>query len=273
MSERDQVVGDLVDGEGGGGGGNAVVDPPEVDPLFEKAEQEVMSYLPEMAVSELEALCRELGLEIPPEKKLRRDIYRLVVGHLMEKEQEDADKGKARYIQMHGVLRNMLTSRHDQDPLQQIPVQSHDMKPPPQFAYTVVPDVTAKPVLPHMNDVNVLNYGKHASSASTPLFSGHKHDTAKPVPKAPPALYHLKECKIRGTIGDPGEKDKLGYYGLISEIKERSREGYDDNRVVGAVINAITPGNVFKKRLEMRRNLEGSISPLPYTPRYTVRIR
>ena len=228
---------------------------PVVDQVFEKAEQEVMSCLPEMEVSELEALCKELGLEIPPEKKVRRDIYRFVVAYLMQRETDDADQGKAYYIQVHGVLRSMMAPRTDHQ-------QGLDNYSP--HFNTGIPDVKAaqvKPAVPHVQALN-FDHIKQSSSAGTPLLFPLEEDkaVAKPVPKAPPALFHLKECKIRGTIGDPGEKDKLGYYGLISEIKERSREGYDDNRVVGAVINAITPGNVFKKRLEMRRNLEGSIS-------------
>ena len=74
------------------------------------------------------------------------------------------------------------------------------------------------------------------------------------------SLVHLKECKIRGSIGDPGEKEKVSYDGLMSQINEKIAEGYDENRIVGAVINAITPGNVFKSRLETQRNLDGAIS-------------
>ena len=232
---------------------------PVIDHVFDKAEQEVMSCLPEMEVSELEALCRELGLEIPPERKVRRDIYRFVVAYLMQREVDDADHGKAFYMQVHGVLRSMMASRNDP---QQHALDNYGQVPP--YINTGIPDVAGQvnTALPQVQALN-FDHVKHSSSAGgTPLLFPPQKDkaVAKSVQKAPPALYHLKECKIRGTIGDPGEKDKLGYYGLISEIKERSREGYDDNRVVGAVINAITPGNVFKKRLEMRRNLEGSIS-------------
>ena len=79
-------------------------------------------------------------------------------------------------------------------------------------------------------------------------------------PAKPASLLQLKECKIRGSIGDPGEKDKMNYDGLLSQIIEKVGEGYAENRIVGAVINAITPGHVLKSRLEMRRNLEGAIS-------------
>ena len=211
-----------------------------IDPVFEKAEQEVMSFLPEMEVSELEALCGELGLEIPDDKKGRRAIYRFVLEHLMEQERENADGGKAKYLQMHTILRQMVMIKADKN-LE------------PIFEKKVNADL-------HLVDVEPI---RHTSTPITnPLRDdGHDRVVRRVVPKtASASLYHLKECKIRGSIGDPGEKDKLGYYGLMSEIKERQNEGYDDNRIVGAVINAVTPGNVFKRRLEMRRNLEGTIT-------------
>ena len=220
-----------------------------VDELFEKAEQEVMSFLPEMVGTELEALCGELGLEIPPEKKgSRRGLYRLVLGHLMDQERENDDGGKAKYIQVHGVLRQMAMAKAEE-------ANKHTEPPPPDH----------KPMRDfNMNMIDAMMEPQDGTR-TTPLGyrppGAEENARRRLVPKVA-SLYHLKECKIRGSIGDPGEKDKLGYYGLISEIKERQNEGYDDDRIVGAVINAVTPGNVFKRRLEMRRNLEGSI-PLP----------
>jgi hypothetical protein len=116
------------------------------------------------------------------------------------------------------------------------------------------------PVVPDMNQFLQTGLGLPPDT--------HAHDTSlltslpkKPHTKQTSTNYcHLKECKIRGKIGDPGEKDTLGYYGLLSEIKERELEGYKPERIVGAVINAIMPGNIFKRRLEMKRNLEGTIS-------------
>ena len=72
-------------------------------------------------------------------------------------------------------------------------------------------------------------------------------------------LFHLKELKIKGSIGNPGEKEKLGYHSLMSQITTYRDLGYSEERIVAAVINAITPGNTFKKRLEMKRNLTGKI--------------
>ena len=80
------------------------------DIIFEKAEREVMSFLPEMEELELQALIKELGLVVPEEKTGRRDLYRFVLADLMEKEKA-GDGGKANYIKVHGVLRQLSLMR------------------------------------------------------------------------------------------------------------------------------------------------------------------
>ena len=235
------------------------------DVVFEKAEREVMSFLPEMEELELLALIKELGLVVPQEKTGRRDLFRFVLADLMDREATDGDGGKDNYIKVHGVLRQLSLMRPPnvgegnddaKDPNVMVDQKEHVAN---HLGGT--PPVNSGGHVNIFSNVDGLNFGIKPSS--TPVLSYRDDKNDKDVGRRHPlkaaSLYHLKECKIRGTIGDPGEKDKLGYYGLISEIKERQAEGYDDNRVVGAVINAVTPGNVFKRRLEMRRNLESTI--------------
>ena len=246
------------------------------DEVFDRAEQEVMSFLPEMTGDELRALCAELAVVIPePQKGSRKLIYRFVLGYLLKMEGEDADGGKAKYIQVHTFLRQLTANRD-----QAAAADENKFQPPTQQAQAQPPQVQAvtnglpSPLLTHrMLPVPGPGVNDYASKfnkmqTSTPLQNHFPPTTthaaaAHPVLRPPPksgSLYQLKECKIRGSIGDPGEKEKVSYYGLLSQIVEKQTEGYDDNRIVGGVINAITPGNVFKSRLEMRRTLEGGIS-------------
>jgi hypothetical protein len=81
------------------------------DEVFEKAEQEVMSFLPEMSEVELTALCTEIGLDVSPTTTGRKALYRLVINHLFQKETDDADGGKAAYVSIHGVLRQIGAGR------------------------------------------------------------------------------------------------------------------------------------------------------------------
>ena len=232
------------------------------DVVFEKAEQEVMSFLPEMSVEELISLCAELGVTIPQEKRdSRKLLYRLVLGYLMQVEEDEMDGGKAKYIQIHAFLRQLADNRGPFKP-PEAEVQANDVITGNVSLPEAITHHRALPGAPGAKlDEDMKT--KFKIKTSTPL-------NLLPIRNLPPlmnktsqksgSLYQLKECKIRGSIGDPGEKDKLTYYGLLAQIVEKQNEGYDENRIVGAVINAITPGNVFKSRLEMRRNLEGFIS-------------
>ena len=214
-------------------------EPVQLDEEFEKAEQEVMSYLPEMNEIELTALIGELGLEIPADKKGRRALYRFILTELLKIEQDNEDGGKAKYLGIHAFLRTQADRKKEFiDQLMETPVVKQQNR--------------TLPLLPTelgAGHVDINQQGK--------LFV----DEPPKINRAPRAtsLVHLKECKIRGSIGDPGEKEKVSYDGLMSQINEKIAEGYDENRIVGAVINAITPGNVFKSRLETQRNLDGSI--------------
>ena len=218
------------------------------DEVFEKAEQEVMSYLPEMSEEKLKALLGDLGVEIPGDKQGRKKLYRLVLGYLLEIEEQHEDGGKAKYIQIHGFLHRLAIEK-----VPQTPVSTVEMTTPAVSNTTRALPETPKDEIEQKADV---------SSAHSSLYQNMGTLEGKGGVGKPKAanLYHLKECKIRGSIGDPGEKEKLDYYGLLSQINAHKREGYDDDRIVAAVIIAMTPGNVFKNRLEMRRNLEGSIS-------------
>ena len=256
-----------------------------VDEVFEKAEQEVMSFLPEMSEGELRQLMEELGVVVPEEKKGRRVLYRFAYAYLMQMEHDEADKGKAKYLQIHEYLREMLRRKRGGDGGR----NDGDQTPAPILDTKQSVLNRTLPALPigmdiqqrfvqefHENNRNfpdprprqVSPQDGNLPGAPPNLYqrvnSSREHPTQVPYgpefqPK-PASLFQLKECKIRGSIGDPGERDKMNYDGLLSQITEKVGEGYTENRIVGAVINAITPGHVLKSRLEMRRNLEGAIS-------------
>ena len=228
-----------------------------VDEIFEQAEQEVISYLPECDEAELRALCQEIDLEIPDDKNNRKKIFRFVMNHLFQMEGENADGGKAKYLQIHGFFRARELA--DAIPIPEIPAnlllrQQQNNEPV---------NTPIMPVLPPQGTRKLPAAPVDKKYVPPRVYPITPVQVAMGEAKKPANLYHLKECKIRGTIGSPGEKEKLDYDELLSQITEKEIEGYDEHRIVGAVINAVAPGHVFKKRLVMRRNLEGvSLSTL-----------
>ena len=65
------------------------------------------------------------------------------------------------------------------------------------------------------------------------------------------ASIFRREFKIQGQIGEPGQKDKLTYQSLISQIESGLKKGYTESEVVTAVIRSIQAG------LQLRSYLEG----------------
>ena len=64
-----------------------------------------------------------------------------------------------------------------------------------------------------------------------------------------------KELKIRGQMGEAGQKDKLTYVSLMHQIKQARLTGYTDQEVINAVISSMVPGLTLRTVLETTPNL------------------
>jgi hypothetical protein len=62
-----------------------------------------------------------------------------------------------------------------------------------------------------------------------------------PVAAIEKSFLH-RELKIQGVVGEPGQKDKLGYQSLISQIEGGLKKKYSEVEVINAVIRAVQPG-------------------------------
>ena len=59
-----------------------------------------------------------------------------------------------------------------------------------------------------------------------------------------------RDFKILRVVGELGQKDKLGYQALVSQIEARLAKGYSDQEVVSAVVCAVQPGLQLRSYLE-----------------------
>ena len=70
--------------------------------------------------------------------------------------------------------------------------------------------------------------------------------TPNEVVKVPVAAieknFLRREFKIQGIVGELGQKDKLGYQSLISQIESGLKRQYSEAEVVNAVVRAVQPG-------------------------------
>lgn len=96
-------------------------------------------------------------------------------------------------------------------------------------------------------DVGVKN------EASLPNLEGDRKDTASGGRGVDETLsYHkLRQFKINGTIGDPGQKNCLSYSSLCFQIKQGEAQGYTISEIYTGVIRAIEAGNPFRDVLEL----------------------
>ncbi|CAB4017738.1 Hypothetical predicted protein [Paramuricea clavata] len=76
-----------------------------------------------------------------------------------------------------------------------------------------------------------------AESAKSPLFGLSS------------TILH-RDFKIQGIIGQPSQKDKLGYQALMSQIETGKDKGYSDKEIMTAVIRAVQLGMQLRSYLE-----------------------
>ena len=65
-----------------------------------------------------------------------------------------------------------------------------------------------------------------------------------------------RDFKINGSIGTPGQKDKLSYMSLSYQIQKGKKDGRSGEEICSAVIKAITPGSNLRNYLESRLDLD-----------------
>ena len=69
-------------------------------------------------------------------------------------------------------------------------------------------------------------------------------------------LSPIRDYKIQGNIGSPGEKGKLSYVSLIRQIELGIEKKYSEKEIVQAVIRSISPHLQFRSYLESMPDLK-----------------
>ena len=64
-----------------------------------------------------------------------------------------------------------------------------------------------------------------------------------------------KEFRVKGSIGDAGQKEKLTYVSLMHQINEAKAAGYEEDEIVNGVIRAMVPSLTLRNVLETTADL------------------
>lgn len=94
------------------------------------------------------------------------------------------------------------------------------------------------------------------SARTTPVKTTGSSPKTRPEPTQTLQEVTLRrEFKICGQIGENGQKDKLSYLSLVSQIENGSEKGHSETEIVEAVIRAISPGMPLIDMLQVKRGL------------------
>ena len=64
-----------------------------------------------------------------------------------------------------------------------------------------------------------------------------------------------KVFRVKGSIGEAGQKEKFTYVSLMHQINEAKAAGYDQDEIVNGVIRAMVPSLTFRNVLETTTGL------------------
>ena len=215
--------------------------------MADEMEKFVMKNLHAAGVDFLQALCEEYRIVIPNEKVddhgyLVKVALRYLVSETVEQLQ---DGGAALLLKLHGELIEELAPKEEPPVLE--PHGLANAQAVPAEPQVEVPPVKNEPGGPPKSKGAPVADKGHTS---TTLSKSGKSDS--PAGVNPHLSYHkLRQFKVNGSIGDPGQKGCLPYSSLCFEIRRGEREGYGLTEIYAGIIRAIEAGNPFRDVLEL----------------------
>ena len=246
---------------------------------FAALRLEVFEMLSQINAEMMESVCRSLNISLDEENRGNvKLMYKLVVRYLMAEQMDDL------YDEGESILLNLKT-RLDKyfKNISKIPFAT--LSPPPaaksRVKFTTQGYDSPRPSRPETRrelfSPNPFLPAPTTASASknpflTPSTAGQQeargYSTANrgfdgfpggTFVKSPTTdkfeFFRLKEFRINGSIGQPGQKDKLTYSSLAFQIQNGKKAGYPDHEICAAVIKAISPDNPLRAYLEYKENL------------------
>ena len=193
------------------------------------AERYVMEKLPAVGIDFLVGLCEEFRIDVAEEKKVNKNyLLKMVFRHLTSDQIENlADHG----LQIFEKLQRELHEELDKG----VPKSEEEIP-----GLSDIPELTGLEGTPKP-DVKDPSYSVNQAVIGTP----------KTVTNHSLTYHKLRQFKVNGSIGDPGQKGCLSYSSLCFEIRRGEREGYQLNEIYAGIIRAIEAGNPFRDVLEL----------------------
>ena len=212
--------------------------------MTDTTEKEVLANIGDLTLEQLLVVHTDLGLPaIDDAKKVEAHVLKVILRYLNSEEVEDSDDGG---------LAHFLRIRTYMDTLGV--VKSEPGVAPAIAQHAVGINVTAATSGPSLQ--NVSTTATTASRTSTSLTTSLPSSVTTPATTDLATLKKVlrKDWKLKGTIGLPGEKDKLTFSGLAYQINNAEKKGYAEEDICEEVIKA-TSDEVLRSYLEGKEDL------------------
>ena len=192
---------------------------------MENLENEVLGMLAMLDADSLLCACDIVGLDVPEEKKGNQKLLLKFLLRKLNSEEVEAsqDGGASWFKKLHEHLSKYFKPKEGESKLQ----PKTEMSSEGVFTTT---------------NSNISNNHQENQNLHPPINTVYN-------------LQRLRDFKINGSIGGPGERDKLSYTSLAYQIQNGQNAGFSEAEICAGVIKAIAPGNFLRAYLESKSTL------------------
>ena len=213
-------------------------------------EEFCLQLLPKTSYDFLFALSEEYKITLDDAKKDEKaHVLKMVMRYLTGETLEGTgDGGAAVFLKLYKELGEELKK----EKVKLEPVETPQPEPTMPALEGDVDDVKGPEVEPKA-DQNVgpkvdqkVEVKVESKSVGKSVETSEKSDSISEI-----SYHKLRQFKINGTIGDPGQKTCVTYSSLCYQISQGEKQGYSLREIYGGVIRAIEAGNPFRDVLEL----------------------
>ena len=206
---------------------------------IEDLQLELDSLMCKQSVEKLLELCGYFEVKDPVDGKSRSELVKIIRNDV-ENTLSTADDNFDEHIFLRDAISKINGTpppleRSEEELIVQMEVVNIEKKLKELRQLQLESDSAKKTLLEQLRAAK----GKVSETDHSDLTSTVAANTVKLVKGEPSML--VREFKISGQIGEPGQKDKLTYVSLIHQIDSGLERGYSDKDICDAVIKAISP--------------------------------
>jgi hypothetical protein len=209
-------------------------------------ECDVLARLGELTVEQLVVVLGDLGLaEIEEARRTHPRVLKAILQYLSSEAVEDSeDGGLGHFLRIQTFIDGLG-------------IVKQEPGAPAAPAATTIPTTTATTTTGSTTTAATTGSTTIATTSGTTTYTT---PTTATTTTAATTDYHTlkrvlrKDWKLKGSIGLPGEKDKLTFSGLAYQINQAEKKRYEDPEICEEVIKCVTD-DVLRSLLEGKADL------------------